>query len=342
MFKKVLLFITLLALCFSLFSVKVKAQVSCSGSELDGVLSAPSESSLDSIVSFGIFNAPDQFKDQTIYLQIKHPSGSGIHTETVKIDPAGNATVHFDPQSYNLSAGDYIYYFTSDYGLSGSDTPCSSTKQLSLTGNTCKSLGDDCSSGDTNFCNSDAICGSNGKVQIKQASTFTFVCTRKKPATCNRCENFSDGSQKCSPAGAEYAASCENTCNPENNSAANMAGTSGANNKGSSTGIPGNNITCDNSDGTAINTAIGCIPFGDPAALSAFFLRWAVGIGGGIAFLMMIYSGFIIMTSAGNPDRLKGGKELMTSAVMGLLMIIFSVFILRFVGIDLLGINFGG
>jgi hypothetical protein len=86
----------------------------------------------------------------------------------------------------------------------------------------------------------------------------------------------------------------------------------------------------------AINTAIGCIPIGSTNEFIAFILRWAIGIGGGIAFLLILYAGFMIMSSSGNPERLKAGQELMTSAIAGLIMLIFSVFILRVIGIDIL------
>jgi hypothetical protein len=68
-------------------------------------------------------------------------------------------------------------------------------------------------------------------------------------------------------------------------------------------------------------------------------LRWAVGIGGGIAFLLILYAGFMIMTASGNPERLKAGQELLTSAISGLILLIFSVFILKFIGIDILGLG---
>jgi hypothetical protein len=86
-----------------------------------------------------------------------------------------------------------------------------------------------------------------------------------------------------------------------------------------------------------IYTAIGCIPINYTDMVN-FFLTWAIGIAGGIAFLFIIYSGFIILTSSGNPDRIKAGQELLTSAIMGLILIIFSVFILRVVGVDVFGI----
>lgn len=91
-------------------------------------------------------------------------------------------------------------------------------------------------------------------------------------------------------------------------------------------------------DGKSIYTAIGCVPFNDTNALVGFILGWAIGIGGGIAFLLMISAGFMIMTSQGNPERLKAGQELMTSAIAGIIMLVFSVFILKFIGVDILGL----
>lgn len=85
-------------------------------------------------------------------------------------------------------------------------------------------------------------------------------------------------------------------------------------------------------------TAIGCIPINETTALTAFFLSWGIGIVGGIAFILIIVSGFMIMTSQGNPQRLQAGRELLTAAIAGLLLLIFSVFLLRVIGADILGI----
>lgn len=92
-------------------------------------------------------------------------------------------------------------------------------------------------------------------------------------------------------------------------------------------------------DGKSINSAIGCIPvLSSKEEFLSFLLKWAVGIGGGIAFLLIIYAGFMIMTSAGNPERLKAGQELLTSAISGLILLIFSVVILKIIGVDILGL----
>jgi hypothetical protein len=86
---------------------------------------------------------------------------------------------------------------------------------------------------------------------------------------------------------------------------------------------------------SGINSAIGCIPTGDFKALVGWLLRRGFSIGGGIAFLLMIFGAFQILTSSGNPEKINNGKEMITSALAGLLMIIFSLFLLRLIGIQI-------
>lgn len=103
-------------------------------------------------------------------------------------------------------------------------------------------------------------------------------------------------------------------------------------------------VTCNGNKG--VDTAIGCLNvLSTPEDFLGQLLGWAVGIGGGLAFILIVYAGFMIMTAAGNPERLKAGQELLTSAISGLILLIFSIFVLRFIGIDILGLNnfgFGG
>ena len=90
--------------------------------------------------------------------------------------------------------------------------------------------------------------------------------------------------------------------------------------------------------GSGIRTAIGCIPINNTNSLIGFILRWAIGIGGGIAFILILVAGFQIMTAQGDPQRLQAGKELLTSAIAGIILIIFSVFILELIGVNILRI----
>ncbi len=94
--------------------------------------------------------------------------------------------------------------------------------------------------------------------------------------------------------------------------------------------------------GTSINSAIGCIPFIDNSEFLGWILGWAVGVGGGVAFLLIALATITIMTSQGNPDKIKEGQERLTSAISGLILLIFTTFVLKFIGIDILRLgNFG-
>jgi hypothetical protein len=84
-------------------------------------------------------------------------------------------------------------------------------------------------------------------------------------------------------------------------------------------------------------TAIGCIRT-DPSKFFSTVLTFGISIAGGIAFLLILLGGFQILTSSGNPEQLNAGKELVGSAITGLLLIIFSVFFLKIIGVDILGI----
>ena len=94
---------------------------------------------------------------------------------------------------------------------------------------------------------------------------------------------------------------------------------------------------CNPPENTAIRTSIGCIET-TPTGLAQNVFRFALGLGGGIAFLLILLGGMQIQTSAGNPEQLNSGREIIQGAIAGLLLIIFSVFILKFIGVDILGI----
>lgn len=94
---------------------------------------------------------------------------------------------------------------------------------------------------------------------------------------------------------------------------------------------------CVGNDNAAAWTAFGCIHT-DPSKFIGEILRVGIGMGGGIAFLLILFGGFQILTSAGNPEQLNGGRELVGSAITGLLFIIFSIFLLRLIGFNIFGI----
>lgn len=89
-------------------------------------------------------------------------------------------------------------------------------------------------------------------------------------------------------------------------------------------------------DADRISTAIGCVPITTRESFAVFFLQWVVGLSGGIAFLFIIFSAIKIMTAQGDPQKLSDGRELLTAAVSGLILIVLSVFLLNLVGYNIL------
>jgi len=85
-------------------------------------------------------------------------------------------------------------------------------------------------------------------------------------------------------------------------------------------------------------TAIGCVQSDLGTFISQKLLGMGIGLAGLIALLCIIYAAFMIQISSGNPERIKKAQELLTSCIMGLMLIIFSVFILRLIGVDILKI----
>lgn len=103
-------------------------------------------------------------------------------------------------------------------------------------------------------------------------------------------------------------------------------------------------IYCNNSQTSAnpkVNTALGCVPVKFDEFVQ-WLLPYFFGIAGGISFLLMIYGFFQLTTSGGDPKIVQGAKETITSAIIGLLVSIFSLFLLRLIVVDILkipGIN---
>lgn len=96
-----------------------------------------------------------------------------------------------------------------------------------------------------------------------------------------------------------------------------------------------------NGGGPGMSTSLGCVPV-EADKFITWLLPVLFGVAGGISFLLMIY-GFILMTtSSGDPKAIAGAQETITSAITGLLICIFALFILRLIAVDILkipGIN---
>lgn len=86
-----------------------------------------------------------------------------------------------------------------------------------------------------------------------------------------------------------------------------------------------------------IQTAIGCLDTQADILVSQI-VDLIIKVGGAVAFLFLLTGAFKLITSGGDPDNLTEAKHIITSSLAGLLLIVFSVVILRIVGVDVLGI----
>lgn len=93
-------------------------------------------------------------------------------------------------------------------------------------------------------------------------------------------------------------------------------------------------LTC--ADGE-IWTALGCIPTSADGIVQSLF-RIGLGIAGGAALLFILFGAFTISVSTGDPESVQKGRDMVTSAIIGLLFIIFSTVILQWIGVSILAI----
>lgn len=106
-------------------------------------------------------------------------------------------------------------------------------------------------------------------------------------------------------------------------------------------GYPGSQyeacVECFGSDGEGIWTAIGCISTDGDGTIRHLVVV-ALGMAGGIGLLMIIAAGAMFTMSRNDPKKVGDAKDLITSVLIGLLFIVFSVTILQFIGVGILGI----
>ncbi len=84
-------------------------------------------------------------------------------------------------------------------------------------------------------------------------------------------------------------------------------------------------------------TVFGCLSI-VPGVFVQSMLKIVFSVAGGIAFLSVLYGSALVLTSSGDPIKLQNGRETVVSSLIGIFLIIFSVFLLRVVGYDILRI----
>lgn len=116
-------------------------------------------------------------------------------------------------------------------------------------------------------------------------------------------------------------------CGPALTEPGGSSGSSSSSSAGSGSGGGSSTILLNPIGGTATNpSGVSSVP-----VLLGNVLRALFGVLGSIALLMFIYGGFVWLTSGGNPDNIKKGKDTMVWAVLGLAVIFTSYALVAFV-----------
>lgn len=277
-----------------------------------------------------VVNGGANFSNQTVYLHISEPPVSDplvflqSFSIPVTLDSTGSAVYPLTVQDERptFPNGNYIAVFKNS-----ANQNCHEPRSFTLTGEiTCTAPSGDgsctpCSiDDDTSIC-FPYICDPETNCVIRPyLSEFEYECINKSPPTCRECEIFRGGRRVCEPMPLDKQLTCENTCYLTPDSTALRV-----------------SFGCEEGTGT-IHTAIGCISFNVVNQTARFFLAWGLGIGGGIALFLIGVSGIMLATSSGVPARVEAAKSLFSGAISGLVMLALSVFLLRVIGVNVLGL----
>jgi hypothetical protein len=109
--------------------------------------------------------------------------------------------------------------------------------------------------------------------------------------------------------------------------------------------IDPNNVKCETlpvstpcTDGKC-DTGLGIsFTVGNPQGFINDLFKFVLMIASAAALLILIYAGYIYMTSGGDKTKIQGARETITSAIAGLLFLIFSITILEIIGVDILAL----
>lgn len=69
----------------------------------------------------------------------------------------------------------------------------------------------------------------------------------------------------------------------------------------------------------------------DPVVVITRIVKYVLGLVGLIAVIMIIYGGFVWMTSGGNTEKIKKGKDTVVWAILGLALVFFAYAIINFI-----------
>src|SRR3989344_3719661 len=79
-----------------------------------------------------------------------------------------------------------------------------------------------------------------------------------------------------------------------------------------------------------VATDLGCLP-SDPVGFIQKFYAWGLSLIGLVGLLFLIYGGYHVLTSGGNPEKLQKGKEYIVYAIIGLLLAFLGFVFIQFI-----------
>lgn len=84
-------------------------------------------------------------------------------------------------------------------------------------------------------------------------------------------------------------------------------------------------------------TELGCLP-NDPIKFSANVYNWGLGLVGGVGLIAIIWGGYLIIVSKGDPLTLNKGKAYIFYALLGIVMAVAGFALYQITAIDILKI----
>lgn len=85
-------------------------------------------------------------------------------------------------------------------------------------------------------------------------------------------------------------------------------------------------------------TDLGCIPTDDPVEFTSRVYGIGLGFIGGVALLFIILGGYQILSSQGDPEKLRKGKNMIFYAVIGIVLAVLGFGFYQIIGADILRI----
>lgn len=289
----------------------------------------------------------------------KCPSGERINTRGAAgcSDPTGVCCIPTCTTNANTNAacgtfpGDH-YCCDTQGGDVSTKTQCYFPPNVPPTSNSgtcisCLGKGKQCnSSSPLGACcqNSNLLCASNGQINNTGICTTCIADNQSGSPDCNHggvcCSAANDNLDHCTASG-KCVAKCDTAkcsgdgdcCGGTKCSNGVCATNSNATPTPYAPSFPPVNW-CPNS---MCNTAVGSWS-ADPVKAIQTLFGLVLSLVGIVALSVIIYAGYRIMTSQGNPERLQAAREMLTAAIVGLLFSIFSLVILQTIGVDILHI----